>query len=562
MAFGFTYTLPTISGTHTDFPVVLKTADFPSAAVDGGASSLLNGGGDLRAYTDNTKTTRLPLDVVRLVTGGTPDCEVHVKVPSAATSSTIYLEADAIETAQPAVTDTFGRNAVWSDYEAVWHLGEASGDFVDSTGKGFDITPTSETSITRAVASPTGLGVSIGGGLSDTQMEFATGASVFSDATAAETLQATVSRGADTGGPNLIIDVGGSANGRALYYRSIPNTLHFGASVDSVDLQLTSTTTISESSAATMIHGRMDSGAMTLLINGASEDTGTLGSTGYTENVDTHNIGNEIDTAVTDAVGAATSWDGLLSEIRSRFSPVSDDWAATEYQNHFATSAWGTVGAWEDQAGGTNVNATTATLSITEQTATVNAERNIQAGVATLTLTEQSADVNLNRNVAAGFDTLTLATFTATVELSSAGTNVLANTVALSITEQAATINAATNVNANSASLSLTEQPAQIGLSTNVGAGVVALALTEQPANVQLNREVLTSAASLALNSLGATVNASTNISTNADVLTLSPLQATVALDGVPQIDGNSSKTVGLSRTLTLYFNGTDYFSI
>lgn len=134
MAFGTTITMPTITGTHTDMPMLITEDDLPTGAYNG-ADSFANGGGNLVAYTDSTKATQLPVEVVSFVTGGTPSIEVWVK-RSAATGNTIYLEADATQTSQPAVTSTYGRNAVWADYEAVWHMGATT----DSTGNGYDLT--------------------------------------------------------------------------------------------------------------------------------------------------------------------------------------------------------------------------------------------------------------------------------------------------------------------------------------------------------------------------------------------------------------------------------------
>jgi hypothetical protein len=142
MAYSFVYTLPTIAGSHSDFPLVVKTADFPTEALDGSANAILSGGGNLRAYTDDTKGTQLPLDVVVLTSSGSPLAVVWVKIPTAATGNTIYFEADEAITAQPAVAAAFGRNAVWTDYAAVLHLRESgdgtAGEFVDSSGKGRD----------------------------------------------------------------------------------------------------------------------------------------------------------------------------------------------------------------------------------------------------------------------------------------------------------------------------------------------------------------------------------------------------------------------------------------
>ena len=128
--------LPTISGTHTDFPVQIVEQMLPPTMVDGGANSIANGGGDLVAYSDIARTNQIPLEVVECVTGATPAVELWVKLPSASTGAIIVLEKSLTQTSQPAVTSTYGRNAVWSDYRQVYHMGST----LDSTGNGWDLT--------------------------------------------------------------------------------------------------------------------------------------------------------------------------------------------------------------------------------------------------------------------------------------------------------------------------------------------------------------------------------------------------------------------------------------
>lgn len=135
MAYGYTRTLPTITGSHSDFPVLLTAGSFPTAAIDGGSNSIDNGGGNLRAYTDDTKATQLPLEVVAFVTGVSPYIQVWVKIPTAATGNTIYLEADDVAVSQPPVTDAYGRNSVWSGMSAYWH----GNSLTDVTGNGSDL---------------------------------------------------------------------------------------------------------------------------------------------------------------------------------------------------------------------------------------------------------------------------------------------------------------------------------------------------------------------------------------------------------------------------------------
>lgn len=132
MAYGFTATVKAgqISSAQSNFTWLATADNFPTAAIDGGANSILNGGGDLRCYTDSTKTTQLPIEVVSFVTGGTPNVIVWGVSPSLNVASTVYFEKDAAATAQPIATDTYGRNAVWAEFICVIH----SGSIVDSTG--------------------------------------------------------------------------------------------------------------------------------------------------------------------------------------------------------------------------------------------------------------------------------------------------------------------------------------------------------------------------------------------------------------------------------------------
>ena len=137
------------SGSHTNFPVLLTEDNFPSEIFDAdGSNPAQNGGGDLRFSSDSAGTTQLPVEVVSFVTDNDPangTAEIWVKVASVSTSAdtTIYVWYNTAGTeSQPAVTDTYGRNAVWSDYQAVYHLDDdpsgSAPQLLDSTGNGYN----------------------------------------------------------------------------------------------------------------------------------------------------------------------------------------------------------------------------------------------------------------------------------------------------------------------------------------------------------------------------------------------------------------------------------------
>ena len=106
-----------------------RNYDFTAVALP-----ILNGGGDLRCYTDNTKTTQLPIELVSFVTGSTPKIVVWGLSPLLGVGDTVYFEKDLTEISQPAFADTYGRNAVWVDYEIVSHnlTFDSTGNYPDA----------------------------------------------------------------------------------------------------------------------------------------------------------------------------------------------------------------------------------------------------------------------------------------------------------------------------------------------------------------------------------------------------------------------------------------------
>ena len=65
--------------------------------------------------------------------------EVHVKVPTVSynTDTDFYVWYEASTEAPYAPNATYGSQAVWSDYEGVWHL---QNNFDDSTANGYNLT--------------------------------------------------------------------------------------------------------------------------------------------------------------------------------------------------------------------------------------------------------------------------------------------------------------------------------------------------------------------------------------------------------------------------------------
>jgi hypothetical protein len=118
-----------VPSTQSNFPVYIK----PSALTGWGSITLAEAQSS-RWYTDESKTTEVAREIVSAD-------EIHVKVPSLTTTTELFVDYDGVR-ADYAVGDTYGRNAVWSGYQGVYHHQETTGNLLDSTSNGRDVAQT------------------------------------------------------------------------------------------------------------------------------------------------------------------------------------------------------------------------------------------------------------------------------------------------------------------------------------------------------------------------------------------------------------------------------------
>jgi len=179
----FTRTLPAPTTTiSSGFVFLLSAAWFEDAdlgaagsPIDGGTNSLANGGGDMQIFSDTAATTRLPIEVVTFVTGGTPDAQVWVRTPSYTSGDTITIGKDDTQISQPAVGAAFGRNAVYVDDPVRFHLEEdpsgSAPQMINSSG-GTDGTTSGSMTSGDLVAAQIENGLALDG--TDDQIDFGT----------------------------------------------------------------------------------------------------------------------------------------------------------------------------------------------------------------------------------------------------------------------------------------------------------------------------------------------------------------------------------------------------
>ena len=128
-----------VSSTLTDFPVYVDLSALPA----GFWSNVKNGGGDIRVTTSD-ETTEIAREVVSCNTS-TDTGELHFKAPSISSSADtdFYIYFGNAAADDYAVGATYGRNNVWTEYAAVYHLEEdptgSAPQMIDSTGNGNDL---------------------------------------------------------------------------------------------------------------------------------------------------------------------------------------------------------------------------------------------------------------------------------------------------------------------------------------------------------------------------------------------------------------------------------------
>ena len=344
--FGCTITVDTgqMPSSQSNFVWLATESNFPTAAIDGGATSILNGGGNLRCYTDDTKASQLPIEVVSFVTGGTPSVQVWGLSPTLNVASTVYIEADTVATTQPAVTDTYGRNAVWFGFKAVIHANETgtNGVFTDSTGNGHDTTLT-----TGATLATTSSGHPFAGS--------------WPDFTMSEVITLTNSYQAINNTPftfSCWVNADATSNSQGLFgsrYNS-PDT-HW-ASIQTngkCSSKATSTENLADASSISigvtqLVKLKQNTTSLDNVSDGVivAQDLSVVSgeSINNVTPVNNFRVGTYFDNS------SGRRYNGRAAEFRIKQSKDSVAYDESEYNNQSSPSTFWATGAWEEQGGG------------------------------------------------------------------------------------------------------------------------------------------------------------------------------------------------------------------
>lgn len=300
------------SSSFSGFAVPFSEANFPNETMDDGPLSLLNGGGDLRYSSDIAGTIQLECQVWNFVTDPSPanqKAEVYVPPPTlfALSDTVIYGWGLVVGDTQPASTDTFGSQAVWTDYDTVSH----DGGKTDSTGNDTPVIGGSPVDVAGPFTDATDYG-----DRSDTWFY-----SLDVSLTAVVTFQAWAYVDGDAGGTTWLMAMnstdGGGVKGGPIINGGTDKISVWDNSNGFFDGTTTRPLDTWYSHAA-IYNGSTD---REIFFNGDSEGTETTITAKPSSNPFLR-VGNG---------WSSSNWQGFLAEIRTRNSVLSDDWIETEY---------------------------------------------------------------------------------------------------------------------------------------------------------------------------------------------------------------------------------------
>jgi hypothetical protein len=304
--------------------------------------------------------------------------ELHVKVPtlSIIQDTVLHIYTDGAS-ADYAATDTFGRNAVWGDYAAVYHLGEAAnttaGGYIDSAGS-FDATGVSMSS---SVDGPLGAAAYFDGS-SDYLSVPADVMNASEGASGALTVQGWAKLDSLASDATLLGNWSASGTHNVLFYMDADGSAagwRLGVISNSFASAFTSADVSGASTDWDMVHGVRGATSVAVYTNGSLTDSASL-SGGIVPRTSSYGVGSDSGSS------ADRQLEGAVDEVRLRADALSANWITTEYNNQSDPTSFYT--ATDPSAGG---GATVDTASLLAQAAAVTGTFTIEGAAGTVTVT-------------------------------------------------------------------------------------------------------------------------------------------------------------------------------
>jgi hypothetical protein len=306
-----------VTGTHNNIPLLV----IPSAVTNVGTLTTAEAN-SVRFYADSAYVVELAREVVGAD-------ELHYKTGSSySSSSESWMDWDGVRS-DYAAGDTYGRNAVWSDYGGVYHLN----DLNDSTSGGFNLTNVNSVTFTGGKI---GDNATAGTPNTNKRLHYTLTGNPYGIASSdAFTMTAWMKANTTiTSSPAFRKPFSLSIRTNSVYYQLLElwnsgtPTLTFGRTrYGSTEGNVTITHTMSTSVFAkyTLVY---DGSNVIGYLNGSSQ--GSVAHTGNGITWSAQQSGLGIFATVVDLNGWSPT---QADEVRVRKFTASADWEATEYQN-------------------------------------------------------------------------------------------------------------------------------------------------------------------------------------------------------------------------------------
>lgn len=329
----------------TDFPVLLTNCHFLAHAFD----NSIDGGDDLRFYSDSAGTVPLAFEIVKWDTTD-DEAEIWVKIPtlSASDDTVIFVRYNDPGASPLPRDDTYGSDNVWrSEYKAVYHL---EGDFIDSTVNANDLT---------GVNSPVGAAGQIGQG-----MEFEASSSMY--AGIADASQTGLDLSGDfaletffeleslpASGGNLVAKYATSGNRgyrlRVLSDGRLELTVNETSDDTTRDVYSWSVGITTATPYHVVVLCDISNSSATqfeLILNGVSQGNGTAFVSGNSASIYNNAVDFTIAANLNGASDTPTDFlDGVMDETRVYAGLYSVDWAKTVFANQSDPCAFAVSGS-------------------------------------------------------------------------------------------------------------------------------------------------------------------------------------------------------------------------
>lgn len=329
-----------VGATLSNYPVYVDLSGLPADFW----TNVQSDGGDIRV-TESDGTTRCPAELVAIDTG-TETGVLHFKAATidsgSDTTFRIYYGSGTGTMSQPAVGDTNGRNAVWSDYAAVLHLNtDPTAALVDSTGNGNDGTSRGSMTSGDVVAGLLGDALDLDGTDDAIELPSINAAAItveliakFDSFNAGSNVRARIasknSGGSGSNGFWIVDTYDGGAGGE--------DGLRFGIHLDGSFRTATAGAGTLTTTDRHSVAGTYDGTTLHAYRDGTS-----VASTAYSGTIP--NNAQAVTIGEDNPEGSVKEYvDGQVEEFRLRAEALSGDWLAAQYTNHHDPATFYSVG--------------------------------------------------------------------------------------------------------------------------------------------------------------------------------------------------------------------------